>query len=60
MIDVTLNNLKDTDLDRPYPEPFLSDNPETIGYYLLQMAVHINYHLGQVNYHRRLIGNDNL
>jgi hypothetical protein len=27
----------------------------TTGYMLLHLLTHLNYHLGQINYHRRLI-----
>lgn len=29
----------------------------TTGHFLIHLATHLNYHLGQVNYHRRLIDN---
>lgn len=28
----------------------------TIGFFLIHLYGHLNYHLGQVNYHRRLLG----
>jgi hypothetical protein len=28
----------------------------TTGYFLVHLATHLNYHLGQINYHRRLLG----
>jgi len=28
----------------------------TIGYFLIHLYGHFNYHLGQINYHRRLLG----
>lgn len=28
----------------------------TIGYFLIHLFGHFNYHLGQINYHRRLLG----
>lgn len=30
--------------------------PMTTEYFLLHLATHLSYHLGQVNYHRRLLG----
>ena len=38
-----------------FPLPTFGDN-RTNHYVLLQMVAHLNYHLGQINYHRRLIG----
>lgn len=29
----------------------------SIGFFLIHLYGHLNYHLGQVNYHRRLLGN---
>lgn len=31
--------------------------PMSIGYFLIHLYGHFNYHLGQINYHRRLLGN---
>jgi len=54
-VDGTLARLKDADLAGEYPLPF---NGEPIGttHFLVHLAAHLAYHLGQVNYHRRLIG----
>ncbi|MFL0682966.1 MAG: DinB family protein [Algoriphagus aquaeductus] len=30
-------------------------HPMTIGYFLIHLYGHFNYHLGQINYHRRLL-----
>lgn len=50
----TLENLSDEDFEKTYPiEVF--DRPMTTGYFLTHLATHFNYHLGQVNYHRRLV-----
>lgn len=49
----TLSGLSDDDLESTYPiEVF--DRPMTTGYFLVHLATHFNYHLGQINYHRRL------
>ncbi len=50
----TLNGLKQEDMDAAYPIFF--DKPGTsIGYVLTQLLLHLNYHLGQVNYFRRML-----
>ena len=50
-------------LDKVTPEQFEQDYPivvfadmgaMTTGYFLIHLATHLNYHLGQINYHRRL------
>jgi hypothetical protein len=50
----TLKNLSDDDLEKIYPlEVF--DRPMTTGFFLTHLATHLNWHLGQINYHRRLL-----
>ncbi len=50
----TLDKLTASDLEGPYPiEVF--DRPMTTGYFLVHLSTHFNYHLGQINYHRRLV-----
>ena len=49
-----LPKLKDEDLANEYPIKFLEEK-RTIGYMLLMVTTHLNYHLGQINYHRRLL-----
>ncbi|EOZ98283.1 hypothetical protein A33Q_0937 [Indibacter alkaliphilus LW1] len=39
---------------RTYPE-MVFDEPITYEYFLLHLVSHLNYHLGQINYHRRLL-----
>lgn len=31
-------------------------HPMSIGFFLMHLYGHLNYHLGQINYHRRLLG----
>ncbi len=53
----TLNNLNEADLFKTFP---LEKNGKivTTYYMLLHLLGHLNYHLGQINYHRRLTTND--
>ena len=54
MIKQTLNNLSPNDMEADYPIFF--DKPNTsVSYVLVQLALHLNYHLGQVNYLRRVL-----
>jgi uncharacterized damage-inducible protein DinB len=55
MLPKTLENLEPSLLDQEYPENVFN-RPMTTGHFLIHLAGHLNYHLGQVNYHRRLIG----
>ena len=50
----SLSNLKEEDLSKEYPIKFLEEK-RTLGYILLTLSTHLNYHLGQINYHRRLL-----
>lgn len=50
----TLPGLSDEQLSQPFPEPIRGQFLET-GEMLIQLAVHLAYHLGQVSYHRRLV-----
>ncbi|MDF1699267.1 MAG: DinB family protein [Saprospiraceae bacterium] len=49
-----LDSLSDQDFDKEYPLVVFKDKM-TIGFFLIHLASHLNYHLGQINYHRRLL-----
>ncbi|MEP7149952.1 MAG: DinB family protein [Acidobacteriota bacterium] len=51
---VTLAKLTDDDFTKTYPIEVFGQ-PMTTGYFLTHLATHFNYHLGQINYHRRLL-----
>ena len=54
MIDNTLSNLTEEDLQKEYRRnPF--EDYMTTEYFLLHLKSHLSYHLGQINYHRRLL-----
>ena len=50
----TFARLKEDDLQKTYPINVFGYEMTT-EYLLTHMATHLNYHLGQINYHRRLI-----
>ncbi len=50
----TLAQLSNDDLAKNYPVEVF-DRPMTTGYFLVHLSTHLSYHLGQVNYHRRLL-----
>lgn len=52
----TLDNMKESQLEEEFPELFFGEKV-TIAYILTNVVGHLNYHLGQVNYHRRLLDN---
>lgn len=51
----TLAALTDEDMDKTYPIEVFG-HPMTTGFFLTHLTTHFNYHLGQVNYYRRLLG----
>jgi len=51
-----LSKLNENDLQREYPLLVFKEKTST-EYFLIHLAVHLGYHLGQVNYHRRLLDN---
>ncbi|MBI1780584.1 MAG: DUF1572 family protein [Sphingobacteriales bacterium] len=50
----TLEQASKKELEKEYPLHVFGE-PINTQYFLLHLAGHLNYHLGQVNYHRRLI-----
>jgi hypothetical protein len=50
----TAGALTPAQLEEIYPEDKWKD-PVTVHHLLLHLLTHLSYHLGQVNYHRRLI-----
>lgn len=50
----TLSQLTVTDLQQEYPLQVFK-RPMTTEYFLVHLATHLSYHLGQINYHRRLL-----
>jgi len=54
MADSVLGQLSDDDLKKEYPlEPL--GYKMTTDYFLIHLITHLDYHLGQINYHRRLL-----
>lgn len=53
MIESVLKDINVFALEQPYPQEVLG-YPMTTSYFLLHLYGHLNWHLGQINYHRRL------
>ena len=49
-----LKDLNEENLQDVYPIKVFEDEM-TIEFFLIHLATHLNYHLGQINYHRRLM-----
>jgi uncharacterized damage-inducible protein DinB len=54
VITAVLDKFPEDDLDKTYPI-VVFEEATTTGYMLTHLAVHLGYHLGQINYHRRLL-----
>lgn len=54
VVENALETLTDEKFDEEY-SLIVFDEPMTTGYFLVHLAAHLNYHLGQINYHRRLL-----
>ncbi len=54
MIKATLSALSNKDLMQEYPILVFTEKTTT-EYLLVHLTTHLTYHLGQINYHRRLI-----
>ena len=57
-VEQTLRELKEDDLQKIYPINVFSYEMTT-EYFLTHLTSHLNYHLGQINYHRRLLDINN-
>ncbi len=48
-----LDKITDEQLEEDYPLVVFAEKMTT-GWFLIHLATHLNYHLGQINYHRRI------
>jgi uncharacterized damage-inducible protein DinB len=55
IVSKTLSGLAGNDMEKIYPEQVLGFEMTTT-FFLVHLQGHLNYHLGQINYHRRLVG----
>jgi hypothetical protein len=54
VVNETMKKIDDRDIAKKYPMIVLKAE-HTTEFFLIHLATHLNYHLGQVNYHRRLL-----
>lgn len=54
VVSKTLNNLSEETLKGDYPQQIFGE-PMTTEFFLIHLTSHLGYHLGQINYHRRLL-----
>ena len=57
IVDLAVRQLPIDSLQQEYPL-LVFDEKTTTEYFLVHLAVHLSYHLGQINYHRRLLDTD--
>jgi hypothetical protein len=56
MISTSFDKITEQQLTEEYPRDVAGDKV-TSGYFLAHLSSHLAYHLGQINYHRRLLDN---
>jgi uncharacterized damage-inducible protein DinB len=54
VVETSLQKLGPEDFEKEYPVVLL-DKPMKTGFFLVHLTTHLAYHLGQINYHRRLL-----
>lgn len=54
VVDSSLENLTADELNNEYPMSVFKE-PMTTEFFLIHLCAHLSYHLGQINYHRRLL-----
>lgn len=54
VVENSINKLTVEDLENDFPVQVLSKKTST-EYFVVHLAMHLTYHLGQINYHRRLL-----
>lgn len=54
VVEAALTPLQDDQLAIEYPI-LVWEAPTSLGYLLMHLTTHLAYHLGQINYHRRLV-----
>jgi uncharacterized damage-inducible protein DinB len=56
VVSKSLKNLSDEDFEKEFPILIRNEKVKT-DFMLLHLIAHFSYHLGQINYHRRLTNN---
>ncbi|AXT52732.1 DUF1572 domain-containing protein [Aquimarina sp. BL5] len=49
-----LDKVTQEDLQKEYPRVLMDKNPSTLRFFI-HLTTHLTYHLGQINYHRRIL-----
>jgi len=54
VVEKTLDTVTNQQLEEEYPVVVFAEKMTT-GFFLVHLIAHLSYHLGQINYHRRLL-----
>jgi len=54
IVEKAIDRIKEDELNKEYPLLVFAEKTST-GYLLVHLTVHLGYHIGQINYHRRLL-----
>jgi uncharacterized damage-inducible protein DinB len=54
VVERSLDKITEEQLEQDYPQ-LVFDKPTSTAYFLVHLTTHLTYHLGQINYHRRLL-----
>ncbi len=54
VLDKTLSNLTSDELQKEYPLKVFKEKM-TVEYFLVHLSSHLTFHLGQIDYHRRIL-----
>ncbi|SFA48368.1 Protein of unknown function [Pedobacter suwonensis] len=54
VVSKTLDRVSQAQMDNEYPTKVLEEKTST-EFFLVHLSTHLTYHLGQINYHRRLL-----
>jgi uncharacterized damage-inducible protein DinB len=57
VVENVLDKISQEQLAQEYPMQVLASKTST-QYFLMHLITHLNYHLGQINYHRRLLDSE--
>ena len=56
VVNLSLSNLDENTLKEEFPI-MVFEKKTSVEYMLIHLSTHLSYHLGQINYHRRLLDN---
>lgn len=55
VINKTLDGLTEQEMAKDYPLVKIVEGGSSVGFMLIHLSTHLAYHLGQINYHRRIL-----